>query len=184
MANITATVQLTLSALITGAPVVGSSQASLTQQPGIALTSGTGAGQADTAWWTTSTLTASSNETWDFAGTLRDPLNNLVTMARIKALMIWAAAGNTNNIVVGGGGTTITTLFGATTHTTSVRPGGFVCWSVGPNDATGYTITSGSADLLQIANGAGSSSTYTIAAIGATLFPYTTLFRFDRKSVV
>ena len=169
MATVTSTVQLTLNALITGTPVVGASQATLSLQPGTAFASGTAAGQADTAWWTQSTLGASATETWDFAGTLRDQLNNLVTMARIKALMVFANANNTNTVVVGGGGTTITSLFGATTHTTSVRPGGFLVWCAGANDAVGYPITSGSADLLQIGNGgAGSSVTYQIAAIGAS----------------
>jgi hypothetical protein len=168
MPNVTATIQLGLAALITGSPVVGSSQAAVNLQPGVALSNGTGAGQADTVWWTQSTLTASATETWDFAGTLRDQLNNLVTFARIKALLVFASASNTNNIVIGGGASTITTLFGATTHTTPVRPGGFVCWATGINDAIGYAITAGSADLLQIGNGAGSSSTYQICAVGAS----------------
>jgi hypothetical protein len=169
MPNVSSTVQFALSTLITGSPTVGASQASLNLTPGVALGTGTAAGQADTAWWTQSTLVASASETWDFAGTLRDQLNNLVTFARVKALVVIANSGNTNNVVIGGGATTISTLFGATTHTTAVRPGGFVAWCAGLNDATGYVITSGTADLLQIANsGAGSSVTYQIAAIGAS----------------
>lgn len=169
MANVTASVQLNVSATITGAPNVGGSQASLSLQPGVALAAGTAAGQTDVAWFDQRTLAASATETLDFAGTLRDPLNNLVTMVRMKALVIFASANNTNNVVVGGGGTTITTLFGATTHTTPVRPGGFVCWCVGMNDAIGYGITSGTADLLQIANGgAGSTVTYQVAVFGAS----------------
>jgi hypothetical protein len=163
------TIQFTIGATITGAPNVGSSQAALNLPLGWAFPSGTGAGQADVAWWMYSTLAASTSETWDFAGTLRDLLNNLVTMARLKALVVTAAAGNTNNVVVGGGATTITTLFGATTHTTSLRPGETVAWFSGSNDATGKVITAGSADLLQIANsGAGSTVSYTIAAIGCS----------------
>jgi hypothetical protein len=162
-------IQLSVSANIVGAPAVGAAQASLNLPLGWAFPNGTGAGQADVAWWTQSTLAASASETWDFAGTLRDLLNNLVTMARLKALVISAAAGNTNNVVVGGGTTTITTLFGATTHTTALRPGETVVWFSGSNDATGKVITSGSADLLQIANsGAGTTVGYTIAAIGCS----------------
>jgi hypothetical protein len=169
MPNVQSTIQLAVAASITGVPAVGSSQAALNLQPGVALTSGTGAGQAGIAWWTSSTLGASATETWDFAGTLRDLLNNLVTLARIKALIVSAAAGNTNNVVVGGGATTLATLFGATTHTTPVRPGGTVAWFVGSNDATGYVVTGGTADLLQIGNsGAGSTVGYTIAAIGCS----------------
>jgi hypothetical protein len=164
-----ATLQFSLAANIVGAPVVGASQAALTLSLGWNLVNGTGAGQADMAWWTQSTLAASATETWDFAGTLRDLLNNLVTLARIKALVVTAAAGNTNNVVVGGGATTLANLFGATTHTTPVRPGGTVAWFSGSNDATGIVVTSGSADLLQVANsGAGTSVTYTIAVIGAS----------------
>jgi hypothetical protein len=163
-------VQLTLAANIALTPnVIVASQATLSQQLGWAMTNGTGAGQADLAWFDSRTLSASSSETIDFAGTLRDPLNTLISMARLKALVISAAAGNTNNVVVGGGATTITTLFGATTHTTALRPGETVAWFSGSNDATGKVITSGSADLLQIANsGAGTTVGYTIAAIGCS----------------
>jgi hypothetical protein len=163
------TIQFSMAAAIVGTPAVGASQAALNLPLGWNLVNGTGAGQADTAWWVQSTLAASTSETWDFAGTLRDLLNNLITLARIKALVVTAAAGNTNNVVIGGGATTLATLFGATTHTTPVRPGGTVAWFVGANDAVGYTVTSGTGDLLQVGNsGAGSSVTYTIAVIGAS----------------
>jgi hypothetical protein len=164
------TVQLSVAANIALAPsVIVASQATLSQQLGWAFTNGTGAGQADQAWFDSRTLSASATETIDFAGTLRDPLNTLIALARLKALIISAAAGNTNNVVIGGGATTITTLFGATTHTTALRPGETVAWFSGSNDATGKVITAGSADLLQIANsGAGSTVAYTIAAIGCS----------------
>jgi hypothetical protein len=167
--TVTATASSSVAANITGAPNLGTSQAALNQQLGVALTNGTGAGQADTVWFDQRTLTASSNETLDLNGSLRDALNDLVSLVRVKVLVISAATTNTNNVVVGGGSTTFTGMLGATTHTMILRPGACMTWFVGNTDATAYTLTAGSSDLLQIANSSsGSSVVYNICVIGCS----------------
>ena len=132
-----------------------------------ALTNGTGANQADKIFTDQRTLAAGVSEDLDLAGVLIDALGDVITFARIKALVVIAAAANPNNIVVGNAAANgFVGPFGAATHTHSVRPGGFYAW--GCSDATGYPVTGGTADLLKILAGAGGNHIYDIVIIGAS----------------
>ncbi|MGW3330612.1 hypothetical protein ACWDF9_08730 [Streptomyces rubiginosohelvolus] len=135
----------------------------------LSLGSGTGAGKADRIWSDRRTLAASGTEDLDLAGVLLDAFGATITFARIKGLVIAAAAGNTNNVVVGAASSNPwVTLLGAT-HTLTVRPGGFVAVGTGVADAIGYAVTASTGDLLKIANSAGGSAvTYDIHIIGAS----------------
>jgi hypothetical protein len=136
--------------------------------PNITLTDGTGANGAKSQIFDTRTLSASATEDLDLAGGLSDAFGNLITFTKIRALAITAAAANTNNVLVGGASATqLASLFSAVNDVLIIRPGGgFMVYAP---DATGYTVTAGSADLLKIANSAGSTSvTYSIAIIGTT----------------
>lgn len=169
MATVSATVAASIAGIITGAPNIGSSQASLNQQLGVALTSGTAAGQADTCWFDQRTLAASASETLDLNGTLKDALNDTINLVRVKILAVAASANNTNNVVIGGGTTTFVGMLGATSNTMILRPGAAMVWFVGANDATAYTLTGGSSDLVQVANSSsGSSVVYTICVVGCS----------------
>ena len=139
----------------------------LPAQPKIVLLSGTGPNQADVLFSDQRTLAASANEDIDLVGALNDPLGQLVSVAKLKALLIRAAAGNTNNVIVGGAPlNAVAGIFGAVTHTAIVPPGGVFEWAA-PGD--GITLTAGTADLFRIANsGAGSSVTYDIVAVGTS----------------
>lgn len=136
----------------------------------VGLASGTGAGQADRIFHDRRTLAASANEDLDLAGVLTDPFGATITFARIKGLLVAAAAGNTNNVVVGNAATNgFITWVGAATHTVTVRPGGVLALLAGGADATGYAVTAGTGDLLRIANSAGGTSVdYDIVLIGAS----------------
>jgi len=135
---------------------------------GSSTADGTGLGQADRIFHDTRTLTASSSEDLDLAGVLVDVFGATLTFARIKTLLISAAVGNTNNIIVGNAATNgFISWVGAATHTVTVRPGGLLL--VSAVDATAYTVTAATADLLHIANsGAGTSVTYDVVLIGAS----------------
>lgn len=133
----------------------------------IALTSGTGSGQADMLWHDTRTINASSNEDIDLAGALTGTLGGTLTFARIKGLVVAAASGNSNNVQVARGSSNGCTLFLAASDGLVVRPGGIFAWFA--QDATGIAVTAGSSDILNIANGgAGTSVTYDIVVIGAS----------------
>lgn len=132
------------------------------------LASGTGAGQADLVFSDTRTLAASASESLDLAGSLVDALGATLTFARVKGLIVVAAAANTNDVVIGGAtSNAFVGPFADATDKIKVKPGGTIAlWAPG---ATAYPVTAGTGDLLQIANSAaGTSVTYDVIIIGAS----------------
>lgn len=162
------TVGLNVVANIVNTLTLGGSTASLSSSFGTSFADGAAAGQANRSYWASRTLAASASESLDFAASLVDPFGATITFARLKLLVISAAAANTNNVLVGGAvSNAVASLFSAVNDVAIVRPGSTLAWIAGAADATGYAITAGTGDLLQIANsGAGTSVTYTIIAIG------------------
>jgi hypothetical protein len=133
----------------------------------VTLATGTGANQADRIWSDTRTIAASATDSLDLAGSLTDALGAAFTPARIKGLLVAAAAANTNNVNVNRPASNGVPLFLAAGHGIPVRPGGMFMW-VAP-DVTGVAVTAGTGDLIDIANsGAGTSVTYDIVIIGAS----------------
>lgn len=158
----------TLVATLTDALDLSTATDPLTYTKRTTLTSGTGANQADMSWHDTRTLSASADEDLDLAGVLVNALGDTQTFARIKAVMVTAAAANTNNCNVTSDGTAgVPGLFLALGDGIVVRPGGTFLW-VAP-DATGAVVTATTGDLLNVANSAGSTSvTYDVVIIGAS----------------
>jgi hypothetical protein len=136
----------------------------------VSLTSGTGAGQADLVFSDTRTIAASGDDDLDLAGGLTDANGNTLTFARVKALIVTAAAGNTNNVLVGGDATsTFLTWVVAEPDAVILRPGASLALVAGVADATGYAVTATTGDLLRITNSAGSTSvTYDIVIVGSS----------------
>lgn len=134
----------------------------------ISLATGTAANQADKVWSDNRTLAASASEDLDLAGSLTDAFGATLAFARVKGLIVYAAAANTNDVVIGGAGSNgWVGPFGAATHTLTVRPGGLL--TLFAPGATGYTVTAGTGDLLHVANSSsGSSVTYDVVVIGAS----------------
>jgi hypothetical protein len=166
--SVTGRVTVELSALLTGTHDFSPPNADLVQPQSYKFTNGTGANQIDRVFSDRRTLAASASESLDLAGTLVDALGATVTFARVRALRIKADAANTNNVVVGGAASNaFASLFGDATDKIVVRPGGLVL-VVAP-DTTGYVVTAGTGDLLQVANsGAGTGVTYDITILGAS----------------
>lgn len=141
---------------------------SLVQQ--VALSTGTGAGQADVLFEDTRTLAPSATEDIDLNGTTyRDPFGNNLALLRVKSIFVRAAAANTNNVVVGAAAATQWAALLGATGTVTLRPGAtFAAWA-GVADAVGYVVAAGSTDLLRIANSAaGTAVTYDIVIVGAS----------------
>lgn len=133
----------------------------------LSFLNGTGAGMADLIFTDTRTLTASATEDLDLAGSLTDAYGVTMTFARIKALIVIAAAGNTNNVNVIRPASNGVPLFLAASDGLPVRPGGLLAW--GCTDATGVAVTAASGDLITFTNSAGTTSvTYTVVIIGAS----------------
>lgn len=160
--------KLTLSSVLTGALDLQPRTAPLNVAKNIALTNGTGANQADRVWADTRTITASSTDSIDLAGSLTDAFGAALTFARIKLLLVTAAPGNTNNVVVTRPASNGVPLFSAAGDACPVRPGGVFAWAC--SDATGVAVTAGTGDLLDFVNSAGGSTvTYDVVIIGASV---------------
>lgn len=131
-----------------------------------ALADGTGIDQADRIFTDTRTITASATDSLDLAGALTNAYGT-VTFARVKAILVTAAAANTNNVNVTRPASNGLPLFLAAGDGLAVRPGGAFLWMA--PDATGVVVTAGTGDLLDLINsGAGTSVTYSIVVLGAS----------------
>lgn len=131
-----------------------------------ALTSGTGVNQGDLVFVDQRTVNASTNDDLDLAGVLTNVFGATVTFARIKGLFVYSNPANTQTFAVGGGSNPFSTWVTGTTPAVTVRPGGL--FALTAPDATAYAVTAATADILRIANGAGSPITYDILLIGAS----------------
>lgn len=167
---LTSQLAVSASGTLTSALDLGAGSAPQTLSRSMPLGNGTTAGKADRVFSDRRTLAASGTEDLDLAGTLLDAFGAAITFARIKGLIIAAAAGNVNNVIIGSAASAPwITLLGAT-HTLTLRPGAFVAVGTGVADAIGYAVTATTADLLKIANsGAGTGVTYDIHIIGASV---------------
>lgn len=163
-----ATLTASIIGLLEGAVDIGTVQHAVAYSPVVSFGDGNGANQISRIFADTRTLAASASEDLDLAGVLVDAIGQVITLARVRGLLIRSAPGNTNNITVGGAATNgWITAFGAATHTLTIRPGGVLL--LGAPDATAYAVTAGTGDLLRIANAAaGTSVTYDIVILGAT----------------
>lgn len=168
MALDTSTVALTVSGSQSSSLDFTTGTAPITRIYQLIYNTGTGAGAADRIWHDQRTIAASGTDDLDLAGTLLDVFGATVTFARIKSITIAASSGNTNNVIIGAAAANgFATWAGATTHTVTVRPGGF--FQIASTDATSYAVTAGTADILRIANsGAGTSVLYDVVLIGAS----------------
>lgn len=136
----------------------------------VSLGSGTGAGQADRLWTDRRTIAASGTDDLDLVGTaLLDPFGAAVTFTRVKGLFVAADKTNTNNVVLGAAASNAWATLLSATGTVTLKPGASVAFVAGEDDAVAWPTTSGTGDILRVANsGAGSGVNYDIVIIGAS----------------
>ena len=156
-----------LDATLTDVLDLATAAAPITYRQQFKLASGVGLGQADKLWHDQRTINASATDPIDLAGALVDALGDVVVFARIKAIIVAAAAANVNNVNVVRDGANGVPLFLAAGDGIGVQPGGLFVW-VAPT-AAGVIVTAGTGDLLNMVNsGGGSSVTYDVIIIGAS----------------
>lgn len=130
------------------------------------FTSGTGSGMVDRLFSDSRTLAASATEDLDLAGVLTDAMGATLTFAKIKFVLVKAAAANTNDVVISRPASNGVPLFTAAGDSIAVQPGGAFLW-VAPG--TGVTVTAATGDLLTLTNSAGSTGvTYEIVIMGTS----------------
>lgn len=127
------------------------------------------ANQADLAWFDQRTLALSASENIDLNGALFDAFGAAVNFAKVKALVVAAAAANANDVIIGNAASNgFVGPFGAATHTLAIKPGGFVMMAA-PGLAGLGSIMAGTGDLLKVLNGgAGTPVTYDILVLGTS----------------
>ena len=163
---LTATIDLALNATLTKASDLASPQAPFNVKRRAVFQDGVTAGKADKIFGDTRTILAAANDDLDLAGGLTDEFGVVINFAKIKAIVIAAAAGNVNDVKVGGAAANqFVGPFGAAAHTVSVPPGGLLVLTA---PANGWAVTAATGDLLRIANAAGSAVTYDIVIIGTS----------------
>lgn len=169
MAGVTATIDFSLAATLTGAAAGSSApSARASVRKSVQLEAGNAAlGKADLLYTATRTLAASATENLDLAGVLVSPIGATVTAAEVVAIVVEAAAGNTNPVVIGGAASNaFLGPFGDASDVVKVKPGQLQSFV----DASGWAVTAGTGDILKMTNGgAGSAVTYTITVIARSV---------------
>lgn len=162
--GVTADIKVSVIGTYAGANDLGTPVLPLSQLATVGYTPGTGTGAADLVFADQRTLTASSTENLDLAGTLTDPFGVTLTCAKVKAIYVFAAAANTNDVIVGGAASNaFTGPFQDATDKVAVRPGGVAVFALA---GTGWTVTASTGDILKVANGSsGTSVTYDVIVI-------------------
>lgn len=163
---VTANIALTVNGQHTNALDLGTAALPFNLALGLTLTNGTGANQVDRVFTDTRTLGASATEDLDLAGILTDAFGAVLTFAKIKAVIVTAAAGNTNDVNVTRPATNGVPLFTAVSSGVGVKPGGMLAWAC---PGTGVTVTAATGDLITFTNSAGGTGvTYSVVIIGTS----------------
>jgi hypothetical protein len=132
----------------------------------LTLATGTGNAQADKVFAGTRTVAASGTDALDLAGVLVDPFGAALTIVKLKAVLVRAAATNVNNVRVNRPATNGVPLFLAASDGIDILPGGVFLWAA-PN--TGVTVTPATGDLINFDNsGSGTSVTYDVVLVGTS----------------
>jgi len=131
------------------------------------LLSGVAAGQVDRVFTDTRTLGISATEDLDLAAVLLDAFGAAITFAKMKALIIKAAAANTNNVNLSRpAGATGVPLFTAVSGGIVIPPGFCFAWF---GSGAGVVVTPSTGDLITLTNsGAGTGVTYDVVILGTS----------------
>jgi hypothetical protein len=165
---VTADISLIVTGRHTGTADLGTPVLPFAISTSLPFTSGTGANQVDRVFTDTRTLGASGTEDLDLAAVLVDAFGAAITMAKVKAIVITAAAANTNDVVVSRPASNGVPLFGAASDAISIKPGGFFAIAA-PAAAGQAAVTAGTGDLITITNSAGGTPvTYSIVILGTS----------------
>jgi hypothetical protein len=130
------------------------------------MPTGTATGQADLCWSDNRTVAGSGTDALDLAGTLVGNLGGVLTIVKLKAVLVRAAAANVNPVRINRPASNGVPLFLAASDGIDILPGGLFLW-VAPG--AGVTVTPATGDLINIDNGgAGTSVTYDVVFIGTS----------------
>lgn len=127
---------------------------------------GTAAGLADKVWSSTDTVLTTATNTIDLAGVLTDAFGAVITFAKVRAFLVFAASANTTTIQVARPAANGSPFFAAASDALApISAGGFACWC---DPQAGFAVAGGT-DLVSIINSAGATATYTVVVVGTSV---------------
>jgi hypothetical protein len=128
--------------------------------------SGVGADQANALWHDRRTVAPGVTDLLDLAGGIVDAFGTTLTLTRVKALLVKAAAANESDLQVAQTGSGGAPLFLVPGGGVNLPPGAAVALVV--PDANGISVTAGVADLITVSNpgSPGSPAVYDIIVAG------------------
>lgn len=160
--GVTASIGLSLNAVLTGAHALTPGSAGVAISKKLAFSPGTATvDQTDVMFADTRTLANNGTENLDLTGTLLNPLGTVVAAAEITLIYAEVISGN---IVIGAAGSNPFLGPLGATGTYSLSAGEFVLMS----SRAGYTVTAATGDLLKILAGS-AGAVYSIIAIGRSV---------------
>lgn len=139
------------------------------QQKALALTDGTGIGQADRVYEAEHTIASGANLDLDLAGGVLDRFGATITFAEIVALQVINEAEdgtqNVTDITIGGGSNPFDGFWGTAGDQIVLPPGGYC--QVGCSGASGIgAVVAATGDVLRIANAAGAPAKVQVMILG------------------
>jgi hypothetical protein len=164
--SLTSSIKLIASAIQTSSLDLGSAKFRPSISSTLSFADGAGAAAANLIFTDTRTLAASATENLDLAGVLTDAYGATITFARLKAVIVTAAAANTNDVQVTRPASNGVPMFMAAGDGIALKPGAFFAWA--DPGATGAVVTASTGDILTVTNSAGTTGvTYSILILGA-----------------
>lgn len=161
---LTTTITLQISSSYSLALDLVTKTATMIKNPAVQLDSGTGLGQADVVFSDTRS-TAATDSLDMIGGGLLDNLGNVWAPARIKGIIVVAAAANPGNVLLRRPAANGVPFFSAAADEVPIHPGGIFVL-LAPS-AAGYPVTTGTADLIDLVASAG-TVVYDIYLFGAS----------------
>jgi hypothetical protein len=171
MALTTCNLKVTLGATLTSPLDLSTPDDALNQNKSVVLSNGTGAESGDQTWHDRRTLTTGASETLDLYGTLTNAFGATVQFNMIRILWIINNSTASTLQIGGAAANAFSPMFANSSDILVLRPSGATypaMVALTAPDATGYDVTSGTADQLKIAHGGENSAslTYDIILIG------------------
>lgn len=161
-ATVTSSLIVTLRSTLANSAGLAAAQAAIETGINQALVSGTGSNQCDRVY-SESQKSISGAYSPDLSGSLLDALGAACVFAKVKALLVVAAAANTGDVLVGGDANAFMFL-GAAASTLTVKPGGVLCLFA----PAGYTVTAATGDILKFNVSAG-TQVFDFAILGTSV---------------
>ncbi len=164
-ATLSTRVVVDLSGTLSGTTGIATPVAKLTAPRTMDFVNGVAAGQADSIYVSTASITTAATLTLDVKGALLDPLGAAFTPAKLKLVYIYSQPANTTTL----------TLFGDVNHvpilntvatTSTLLPGGMFLLVQPP--LAGITVTAATGDIIKIVNAAGATAVVDIVLVGTS----------------